>query len=179
MRVAMVEIMGYLIRDLAQEEESAQIDKQLNNLFEQLIQRMLDISSYVRTKVLAVFIKVCEMKDAKFPKQRLLMTDAAINSLDDKASTVRKSAVQLLTSLVETHPFGKMNGGSLQLSEWEEQYEKVKAELAKVEDMMGNVVVNDGEEAQDKADADGGDTEKEDEDEDEDGSDQESPSTRR
>ncbi|KAG9221591.1 hypothetical protein CCMSSC00406_0007230 [Pleurotus cornucopiae] len=180
MRVAMVEIMGYLIRDLAQEEESAQIDKQLNNLFEQLIQRMLDISSYVRTKVLAVFIKVCEMKDAKFPKQRLLMTDAAINSLDDKASTVRKSAVQLLTSLVETHPFGKMNGGSLQLSEWEEQYEKVKAELAKVEDMMGNVVVNDGEEAQDKEDDDGGDTEKEDGDnEDEDGSDQESSSAKR
>ncbi|KAJ8693502.1 condensin complex non-SMC subunit Cnd1 [Pleurotus ostreatus] len=182
MRVAMVEIMGYLIRDLAQEEESAQIDKQLNNLFEQLIQRMLDISSYVRTKVLAVFIKVCEMKDAKFPKQRLLMTDAAINSLDDKASTVRKSAVQLLTSLVETHPFGKMNGGSLQLSEWEEQYEKVKAELAKVEDMMGNVVVNDGEEAQDKEDDDGGDTEKEDgdnEDEDEDGIDQESSSAKR
>ncbi|KAF4564796.1 Condensin complex subunit [Pleurotus pulmonarius] len=179
MRVAMVEIMGYLIKDLAQEEESAQIDKQLNNLFEQLIQRMLDISSYVRTKVLAVFIKICEMKDAKFPKQRLLMTDAAINSLDDKASTVRKSAVQLLTSLVETHPFGKMNGGSLQLSEWEEQYEKVKAELAKVEDMMGNVVVNDGEEAQDKEDGDGGNTEKEEEDDDDDGSGQETPSARR
>jgi condensin complex subunit 1 len=42
---------------------------------------------------------------------------------------VRKHSIQLLCKLVETHPFGALHGGTLNLAEWQERYEKVAEEL--------------------------------------------------
>jgi condensin complex subunit 1 len=143
MRVALVEVIGFLIRELATSEdltnEAAQTQKQINGLYNLILERMLDVSSYVRTKVLAVLSKLCDMP-VKFPKQRLAKTRAAVGALEDKAAGVRKGAVQLLVKLVLTHPYGLMHGGYLKLEEWEENYRQVKAELQKVEGGMGNAV---------------------------------------
>ena len=68
-----------------------QMRKQLSGLFG-LISRMLGLSSYVRCKVLATFVKLCELR-IPFPKQRLKITQNAVAMLEDKASIVRKSAV--------------------------------------------------------------------------------------
>lgn len=57
------------------------------------------------------------------------MTEIAIQSLTDKTSTVRKNAIQLLCRLLETHPFGQIFGGTLNLDVWQEKYERVCAEL--------------------------------------------------
>jgi condensin complex subunit 1 len=164
MRVALVEVIGFLIRELATSEdlanEATQTQKQINGLYNLILERMLDVSSYVRTKVLAVLSKLCDMP-VKFPKQRLAKTRAAVGALEDKAAGVRKSAVQLLVKLVLTHPYGLMHGGYLRLEEWEENYRQVKAELEKVEGGMGNAV--DREEGVDE-EADAGDSEKEDKD---------------
>lgn len=65
----------------------------------------------------------------KFPKARQRMTEFAIQSLTDKTSTVRKNAIQLLCRLLETHPFGQIFGGTLNLDVWQEKYERVCAEL--------------------------------------------------
>ncbi|KAL0945257.1 hypothetical protein HGRIS_000767 [Hohenbuehelia grisea] len=182
MRVALVEVIGSIIRDLAgtlstnngggepeanNNADQTQTLKQLTNLFDLLIERMLDVSSYVRTKVLSVFARIADL-DAKFPKQRLHIADAAASALDDKASTVRKNAVVLLVRLILTHPFVS-HGGVLTLKTWEEEYEVVKAELAQLEEKFGNAVeVNDVEEQEDEQedaeDAEDGDTDQAEED---------------
>ncbi|KIK92248.1 hypothetical protein PAXRUDRAFT_830137 [Paxillus rubicundulus Ve08.2h10] len=163
MRMALVEVLGSLIRELSSSEDmstdSNQTHKQLNGLFELLISRTLDLSSYVRSKVLATLSKLCDLR-VPFPKQRLNITRHAVAMLEDKASTVRKSAVALLTKLVTTHPWGLMHGGPLNLEKWEGYYQEVKAKLAKLEDAVGKAVERGEEE---------GEEEEGDEDEDEDG----------
>lgn len=171
MRMALVEVIGCLIRELAstsdlENTDAAQVQKQLTGFYDLLLSRTLDLSSYVRTKVLATLTKLCELP-VKFPKQRLAVTRAAVEMLEDKAAGVRKGAVGLIVRLVVTHPYGLMHGGLLGLAEWEDRYRAVKEELEKVEGSMGNVVER-GEDEGEQTETEGGDTEKEDEEEDED-----------
>jgi len=166
--MALAEMIGSLIRELAGSEDittdAAQTRKQLNSLYDLLLERMLDVSSYVRTKVLAVLVKLCDLP-VKFPKQRLAMTRAAVAALEDKAAGVRKGAVGLLVKLTLTHPYGLMHGGLLGLEEWEERYNSVKAELEKVEGGMGNAVeIEEGAEQSEQGDPEQGQDEEESED---------------
>ena len=70
---------------------------------------------------------------SKFPKQRAQITDLAIRTLEDKTSSARRYSIQLLCKLLESHPFGALHGGTLNLNEWQERYDKVAEELAKVD----------------------------------------------
>lgn len=62
MRMALVEIIGLLIRDIAASDEgdAEQKNKQIKRFFELLMERYLDLNSYVRSKVLQTLIKLCE-----------------------------------------------------------------------------------------------------------------------
>ncbi|KAJ7454842.1 non-SMC mitotic condensation complex subunit 1-domain-containing protein [Mycena latifolia] len=142
MRIGIVEVIGAIIQDLAEAEEDESSDgsqkKQINGLYDLLLERALDVSSYVRTKVLGVLSRLCDMKKAKFPKQRLAVTQAAVGALEDKVATVRKSAAALIVKLLLTHPYGLMYGGMLTLEVWEADYKVLKAELAKIEASVGD-----------------------------------------
>lgn len=157
MRVAIVEVIGYLAAELAAQaqlddvSDRAQLHKQINGLFELLLERAMDVSSYVRTKVLSVLSKLCDLSH-KFPKQRLAVTQVAVAALEDKAASVRKGAVALLVKLLLTHPYGKTHGGYLELDIWEAEYQTIKAELAKVEGTVGNAVRDDEGEDEDDQD---------------------------
>ena len=113
--------------------------------------------------------RLCDLP-VKFPKQRLAIARAAVGALEDKGAGVRKSAVALLVRLVVTHPYGLMHGGLLGLKEWENRYQTVAVELAKVEKTLGNAVAgdDDGDEAGEGDDK-GQGMKEEQEDEDEDG----------
>ncbi|EIN08162.1 hypothetical protein PUNSTDRAFT_102926 [Punctularia strigosozonata HHB-11173 SS5] len=143
MRMAIVEVMGALVKELATSSEmdndQAHATKQLNGLYDMLLERTLDLSSYVRAKVFAVLNRLCDLP-VKFPKQRLAVTQAAIDALQDKAATVRKAAIGLLVKLIVTHPYGLMHGGLLGLDEWEQRYKEVTEELKKVEEVVGKAV---------------------------------------
>lgn len=144
MRIAIVEVLGYLIAELVDTEvddgaDKGQTQKQVNGLYDLLLERIMDVSSYVRTKVLSVLSKCCDLKH-KYPKQRLAITRAAVAALDDKAATVRKGAAALLVKLLLTHPYGIVHGGFLELDVWEAEYQAVKQDLAKVDDAMGKAV---------------------------------------
>jgi condensin complex subunit 1 len=150
--MAMVEVIGNLIRELALSSSSdpslptptnTTDPKQLTQLYTLLLSRTLDLSSYVRTRTLTVLTKLCDLP-TKFPAQRLAMTRAAIGMLEDKAAGVRKGAVGLLGRLVVSHPWGMMHGGLLGLGEWEERYRRVREELEGVEGGVG--VGEEGEE---------------------------------
>ncbi|KAI0684926.1 non-SMC mitotic condensation complex subunit 1-domain-containing protein [Cytidiella melzeri] len=142
MRIAIVEVIGQLIREIATSDDqvdASQAKKQLNGLYDLLLERALDLSSYVRTKVLSTLSKLCDLP-VKFPKQRLAITKVAVDSLEDKTATVRKSAVMLLVQLIVTHPYGLMHGGLLGLREWEERYQDTCKQLKAVEDVIGKAV---------------------------------------
>ncbi|EMD38787.1 hypothetical protein CERSUDRAFT_133306 [Gelatoporia subvermispora B] len=155
MRMALVEVIGCLVRELAISSDlttdAQQIQKQLNGLYDLLLERTLDLSSYVRTKVISVLAKLCDLP-VKFPKQRLAVTRAAVDSLDDKAYGVRKGAVTLLVKLIVTHPYGLMHGGLLNLKEWEQRYDDVCAELKRVEDVVGKAVERENDEEEHEED---------------------------
>ena len=163
MRQAIIEVIGSLIYELAsngQEVDAKQTQKQINQLFNLLLERVLDLSSYVRAKVFAVLAKLTSIKTIKFPKQRLHITTAAVSSLDDKVASVRKGAAALLVRLLETHPYGMMHGGMLQIETWEADYKDAVAELDKIESQIGNVV-NTGGEDQNEEDEDEGNEDEE------------------
>nr|XP_019006310.1 condensin complex subunit 1 [Kwoniella mangroviensis CBS 8507]OCF69771.1 condensin complex subunit 1 [Kwoniella mangroviensis CBS 8507] len=172
MRMAVVEIIGLLIRDLSLSDEGdeEQKAKQIKKYFELLMERFLDLNSWVRCKVLTTIIKLCDLP-AKFPKQRHQITELTIRTLEDKTSSARRYAIQLLCKLLETHPFGALHGGTLNLAEWQERYDKIEAELAKVDAVelerakrdVGMVDEEDQDDSQEKDD----DEEAEDEDEEE------------
>ncbi|KAJ7052444.1 non-SMC mitotic condensation complex subunit 1-domain-containing protein [Mycena amicta] len=134
MRIAVVEVIGALIYDLAEtdpdDESEGSQKKQINGLYDLLLERALDVSSYVRTKVLVVLMRLCEMKRGKYPKQRLAITQVAVGALEDKVATVRKSAVALLVQLLATHPYGKQYGGHLDINVWQPEYKALKEEVA-------------------------------------------------
>ncbi|KAI0641280.1 non-SMC mitotic condensation complex subunit 1-domain-containing protein [Trametes meyenii] len=160
MRMALVEVIGTIIRELAESADGStgtdadagdggnglglaggdkeKVMKQVNGLYELLLERTLDLSSYVRVKVLATLARLCD-NTAKFPQQRLAMSRAAVDALEDKAAGVRKGAVALLVRLILTHPYG-IFGGLLSETEWRERYEQESAVLAKMEGEVGKAV---------------------------------------
>ncbi|KAH9074289.1 non-SMC mitotic condensation complex subunit 1-domain-containing protein [Lactarius deliciosus] len=158
MRMAIVEIIGHLIRELACSEDLAsdahQTQKQLNGLYDLLLERTLDLASYVRSKVFTVLSRLCDLP-VKFPKQRLAITRAAVAALEDKVAGVRKNATALIVKLIVTHPYGLMHGGLLGMQEWEERYREVVQELQKTEKALDDTLA--GADAEGEA-GDGGDS---------------------
>ena len=143
MRMAIVEIIGHLIRELACSEDltsdAHQTQKQLHGLYDLLLERALDLSSYVRSKVFNVLSRLCDLP-VKFPKQRLAITRAAVAALEDKVAGVRKNATSLIVKLIVTHPYGLMHGGLLGMQEWEERYREVVQELQKTEKALDDTL---------------------------------------
>ena len=141
MRIAIVDVIGYLIRDLVGGNDEQSVQKQIDVFFDILNERTRDLSSYVRTKDLSVLTKLCDLP-TKFPKQRLDMSKLAVGMLEDKVATVRKNALTLLSQLVITHPYGLMHGGLMARKDWEEHYDEVSRDLKKMEDVVGKAVEN-------------------------------------
>ncbi|BGP16184.1 condensin complex non-SMC subunit Cnd1 [Rhodosporidiobolus nylandii] len=134
MRNAILEILGLLIRELSLTEpgaldlDDAKHARLLEAFFDALFDRFLDLNSYVRAKTAAVLLRTCDLPP-KFPKLRLKLTALAVRSLHDKAATVRKNCLALLNKLILTHPYGRMHGGELALTEWQDRLAKLEEEL--------------------------------------------------
>ena len=177
MRNALVDMIGNIIRELAEAPEDGEAPnkgqhlKQINGLYDLLLERTMDISSYTRVKVFNTFARLCDATGTgKFPQQRLAMTRAAVDALEDKTSSVRKSAISLLERLILTHPYG-MYGGLLSETEWKEKYKEVSDMLEKMEGAVGKAVEVEQEEEEEESQRGDDDEEGEgegDEDEDED-----------
>lgn len=62
MRMAIIEIIGICIRDISSSDEGdeEQKKKQIKRYFDLLMERFLDLNSWVRCKVLQTLIKLCE-----------------------------------------------------------------------------------------------------------------------
>ena len=62
MRMAIIEIIGLLIKDISSSDDGdeEQKKKQIKRFFALLMERFLDLNSWVRCKVLTTIIKLCE-----------------------------------------------------------------------------------------------------------------------
>jgi len=146
MRIAIIEVMGSLIKvvngsgDGDNDNDSGNVS-QVAGLIEAILDRMLDTSSYVRVKVLAVLNKLW-MHDLKatLAKQRLNCTRFAVVALEDKVASVRKSAISLLVVLMQTHPWTKAFNGFLEQDAWENGFLAIKAEVAELEKKLVEAV---------------------------------------
>lgn len=80
--------------------------KTKNTLFDLLEARVLDVSSYTRSKVFQVWSSLVE--ERKVPALRISrnLIPLARDRLQDKSSLVRKQAIQLLTIMVVQNPWG-------------------------------------------------------------------------
>ncbi|KAJ1311862.1 hypothetical protein OPQ81_010322 [Rhizoctonia solani] len=174
MRMALVEITGILIKEVAEDElfEKERKEKRLNALFTTLLARFMDVSTYVRARLLATLTKLCDLP-YKFPTQRLRMTAAVVCALKDRASTVRKNAVVLLTKLILTHPYALIHGGPLNRTEWEAGYEKVCKDLQALGEAELERIEAEAEVAEAKPEPEGGEMEVDDEEEGEEEGDEE------
>lgn len=150
-RNAMVEIFAILIRELVISEDavaeapsqgndaeddaresSEQIKtRQIEGFWAILLERLLDVNSYVRVKVLGVFAKLCDLP-AKFPAQRTKLLTLAQRALKDKSSSARKACITLLMRLILTHPYGLMHGGELEQRVWQARVEETKRMMQEV-----------------------------------------------
>ncbi|KAI5286512.1 Condensin complex subunit, partial [Ascosphaera aggregata] len=133
LRCAVIEVCGNLIADLSkQEERSDNWKTQIESFFDVLEERFLDINPYCRSRVLQVYMRLCDLEQ-KFPKRRQTAAVLATRSLVDKSSNVRRNAIKLLAKLVSTHPFSLMHGGQLSYKEWNQRLEVVETELNALE----------------------------------------------
>ncbi|KZV63967.1 ARM repeat-containing protein, partial [Peniophora sp. CONT] len=137
MRNAIVEIFGALIRDQISQRETAEdkehVDNTIDNLYEELLRRLLDTSSYVRSRVFQVLIKVLETDgNGRYGKWRMKVTMKCGHALMDKTATVRKYALVCLQTLLQTHTVESVKDGKkftdLPREHYEEQYEQFCAD---------------------------------------------------
>ncbi|KAJ3406921.1 Condensin complex subunit [Chytriomyces hyalinus] len=108
-RMAMLEVFANLIHNQLSTNASEAAFSQMISFFNILEERFADKSSYVRSKLLQILIKLAERRDigvTDIPLEHWKPIVAlTIGRLHDKASVVRKNAVKLLTRLVESSPF--------------------------------------------------------------------------
>ncbi|KAF1988786.1 condensin [Aulographum hederae CBS 113979] len=131
LRCAILEVCGNLIAMLSRQEgdERSESHKSyINEYFDVLEDRFMDINPNCRSRAIQVFSKLCDL-ETKFPKRRQKAAKLAARSLEDKSTTVRRNAIKLLGKLVSTHPFGVLHGGQLAYKDWHGRLEAVDAEL--------------------------------------------------
>lgn len=75
-----------------------------DEFLEDLYNHMMDVNSYVRSKVLHIWNEL-KAKDAVPLAWILRIVTRAIERLEDKSSSVRKNAITLLKSFLESNPF--------------------------------------------------------------------------
>ena len=80
-----------------------------DHMLNMLVERTHDINAFVRAAVLKVWISLLE-REAVPVRRMANLGEIAVDRLFDKTAAVRKSAVSLLTALLENNPFsGNLN----------------------------------------------------------------------
>lgn len=156
LRIAMIDVLGTLIRHLAKDlamqtdnntsngastaaaaEADMDADKtqrEIESFFELIHERFLDLNAFVRAKVTSVLLKLCDLPPSagKLPAVRLRTLELATRALRDKSSHVRKGALALVTRLVQTHAYGRLHGGELRRADWQARLDGIQSEMRKL-----------------------------------------------
>lgn len=134
LRCAVIEVCGNIIANMCNEDELFEMHKNnLDKLIALLEQRLLDQSHYARARSLRSMISLCDSKRSTLKRHRVVFTELAVRSLEDKSSHVRRYAIKLLSKLILTHPFSLMHGSQLNLTVWKKRLLEAEHELEKLD----------------------------------------------
>lgn len=98
--------MGHVLTENFCGEDLSSEQKEIRDeMIEDLWNHMSDVNSYVRSKVLQIANEL-KHRDAVPLAWIIRIINAAIERLEDKTATVRKNAISLLRSYLESNPFG-------------------------------------------------------------------------
>ncbi|KAG0453440.1 hypothetical protein HPP92_024744 [Vanilla planifolia] len=111
-------------------------------MLEILIERCKDISAYTRSRVLQVWAELCEERAVSIGLWNELALIAS-GRLEDKSAIVRKSALNLLITMLQHNPFGPQ----LRVAIFQATLEKYKEKLQEIEPACEHDVTADAETA--------------------------------
>lgn len=129
-RNALVGVLGKLVakafKDVEGDSNARLRSKQA--MLEILIERCRDVSAYTRSRVLQVWSELCEENSISIGLWNEVASVAS-GRLEDKSAIVRKSALQLLITMLQHNPFGPQ----LRTATFEATLEKYKEKLQGME----------------------------------------------
>ncbi|XP_017000581.2 condensin complex subunit 1 [Drosophila takahashii] len=105
LRNCVLQIIGdTVVSELTSEDLSEELKEVRNEFLEHLVSHILDVSAHVRSKVLSIWhhLKVQHAIPLNF---LIRVLDEAIGRLEDKSSLVRRAAMQLIKSALESNPY--------------------------------------------------------------------------
>ncbi|XP_022158546.1 condensin complex subunit 1 [Momordica charantia] len=132
-RNALVGVLGKLVAKAFCNIEGEQSCKSVRlrtkqAMLEILLERCRDVSAYTRSRVLQVWAELCEEHSVSIGLWNEVAAIAA-GRLEDKSAIVRKSALQLLITMLQHNPFGPQ----LRLASFEATLEQYKKKLDELE----------------------------------------------
>ncbi|XP_031782071.1 condensin complex subunit 1-like isoform X1 [Nasonia vitripennis] len=129
MRNCAISILGIVVPSaLTGDDLSAEKRAVRDDCLDYLEEHILDTSSYVRSKVLQTWQKLCCERALPVSRQNQLL-QACILRLEDKVASVRKQALQLLRAILQNNPFAsKMNQ-----EKFSQNLEQAKADLKQLQ----------------------------------------------
>ena len=119
-------------------------------LLDILTERLHDVSSYVRSKVLQIWTSLMKLRAVPLCRN-LKLLNLTIARLNDKAAAVRKNAVHLLQIFLEYNPYG----GQLQLTASKKMLEIESGKLTTAVKAVGIETVNPEELSEEEMELDG------------------------
>ena len=147
MRNSILFIIGEIVVKVLK-EESVQNDLNLkktrNELLDTLCEHIYDSNAITRSKALQIWKKICEEKNMPLQYQNEIMR-RCVGRMEDTASSVRKSAFQLLCDMIQNNPYG--------IRSIEVSTDELEKELKKESDLLGELKVKKNEQPQEAEEA--------------------------
>ncbi|MQL72395.1 hypothetical protein Taro_004763 [Colocasia esculenta] len=132
-RNALVGVLGKLVLKAFKDIDGDMSSKSLRlrgkqAMLEILLERCRDVSAYTRSRVLQVWAELCEEHAVSIGLWNEVASVAS-GRLEDKSAMVRKSALNLLNTMLQYNPFGP----NLRIAAFETTLEKYKDKLCAME----------------------------------------------
>ncbi|WZZ17756.1 hypothetical protein YC2023_110845 [Brassica napus] len=132
-RNALVGVLGKLVAKAFNDAEGDMSSKSLRlrtkqAMLEILLERCRDVSAYTRSRVLQVWAELCEEHSVSIGLWNEVASISA-GRLEDKSAIVRKSALNLLITMLQHNPFGPQ----LRIASFEATLEQYKRKLDELE----------------------------------------------
>ena len=138
MRNAILMIMGEIVvkvLDEASTNADLKMKQMRNELLDTLCEHIHDSNAIARSKSLQIWRKIADENCMPLQYQNEIMR-RCVGRMQDVASTVRKSAFQLLCDLIKKNPYG-IQSIQVSLDEIDRDYHKEKALLDEMEARQG------------------------------------------
>ncbi|XP_075166034.1 CAP-D2 condensin subunit [Haematobia irritans] len=132
LRNCILQIMGdAIVGELTSEELSDDLKEARNEFLENLLMHTNDVSAHVRSKVLQIWHHMKEEQAVPLSFQLKVLSEA-VERLEDRTSSVRKHAVQLIKAFLERNPFAP----NLTLDELQKKHDEEVDKMEKLTEVL-------------------------------------------